>query len=65
MRAEWWALALTVLGVVAALERMASPPWLCRLGLHVRPALSTGARWVCSRCPTLHGAQAQGVDNEG
>lgn len=52
----WWALACVALGALSAVERMASPPLLCRLGLHVRPALSTSTRWVCRRCPAMHGA---------
>lgn len=63
----WWAFVMVALGALSALERMASPPLLCRLGLHTRPLLSTSSRWVCRRCPAMHdsGARAEmGVDDE-
>lgn len=63
----WWAFLLVALGALSALERMASPPLLCRLGFHARPRSSTSTRWVCRRCPAMHESgpmPALGVDDE-
>lgn len=30
-------------------------PLFCRLGFHARPRFSSPVRWVCRRCPTIHG----------
>lgn len=50
----WWAFLVVALGALSALERMVSPPLLCRLGFHARPFRSTSSRWVCRRCPAMH-----------
>lgn len=62
-----WALLMVALGALSAVVRMASPPLLCRLGLHVRPLFSTSSRWVCRRCPAMHDSGPMvvlGVDDE-